>query len=1087
MINLKHLARGVAFSALTVAAAQSAFAQETTSGLRGYVTQSDGAPAARARVVVTDTRTGFMRSTTTTETGLFDVRNLNPGGPYTVEVSLPGQQSTRLEGVGLSLGADTDVNLQFSGAAVGEVILVTATRENTAEVAIGPSTTFNLAAIEDSPIINNDLKDLIRLDPRVYLDESFNDAIQCAGAHPRFNSLTVDGIGLNDGFGLNGNGYPTERMPFPIGAINNVSVELAPFDVQYGGFTACNINAVTKSGTNRFSGSAFYDYTDDGLRGDSLEGQTVFVPAFDNTRYGGSIGGPILPDRLFFFAAYEKFEGQNLFFRGPAGSGATNEIAGLSQAQFDRIRDISQRVYGYDPGGVPGSSPTEDEKYLLRLDWNINDRHRAALTYNYSMGLNLTESDSNQATQFEFSKHLYNRGAELKAYSGQFFSDWTDNFSTELRVAFNDVDFTQQCVDGGNVGEVQIRLGGTTVFLGCDDSRHANDLDYSTLNIKAAGTYTLGDHAITFGGETLEYDIFNLFVQHTEGEFIFSGSTATQAIDNFENGLASQVFYGNARGTNNPNDASATFKYRVNSAYIQDEFPVGDTVDVTLGVRYDWYTYENPPNFNQNFLNRNGFANNLTLDGEGVVQPRFGFTWDATRDIQVRGGAGLFAGGNPNVWVSNSYSNDGITNIQLDWRNPGTTSNPLIGNLLTGEFHTGDERGSGQSVNPRGALWGVPTRMFDAVANASANGGVNAIDPDFRPPSEWKFNLGFTWDLDLPGLLGQGYRVNADYLRSQSKDAADIVDISLAQIGRAPDGRPIYRRVDRSDPDCLVNPAATACSSRGFNNDLILTNSDGGHQDVWSTSIEKEYDWGLNWSLAYAYVNSEDRNSMTSSVAFSNWTSVAVSDINSRQLATSNYEIPHRVTGRVQFKRSFFGDFETKATLFGQAFQGRPFSFVYDSVSPDIFGDGNEGIHLIYVPRGPGAADDPLVTYGPSFDLNAFNAFINRYGLSRGAITGRNSNEGQWSNKFDLKLEQEFPIVAGFRGSGFIVIENIGNLINDDWGILYQSSFPQRTSVLDASIVSGRYQYNRFFDRAPERRDGNVSFWNIVVGAKVSF
>ncbi|MBI1340040.1 TonB-dependent receptor [bacterium] len=1087
MISIKHLAGGVALSAMSIASIQPAIAQETTSSLRGYVTLSDGAPATGATVVVTDTRTGFSRTVSTTETGAFDVRNLNPGGPYTVAVSAPNQQPTTLENVGLTLGNVTDVNLSFSGASTGAVILVTASRENTAEVAIGPSTSFNLSAIEDSPAINNDIKDIIRLDPRVYLDESFNDAIQCAGAHPRFNSLTVDGIGLNDGFGLNGNGYPTERMPFPIGAINNVSVELAPFDVQYGGFTACNINAVTKSGTNRFSGSAFYDYTDDSLRGDSLEGQTVFVPSFEDKRYGGTLGGPIIPDRLFFFAAYEKYEGSNLFFRGPAGSGATNEIAGLSQANFDRIRNIAQTVYGYDPGDVPASAPTTDEKYLLRFDWNINDRHRAAVTYNYSKGLNLTESDSNQATQFEFSKHLYNRGAELKAYSGQLFSDWTDNFSTELRVAFNDVDFTQACVDGGNVGEVQIRLGGATVYLGCDDSRHSNDLDYSTLNVKAAGTYRVGDHAITFGGEMLEFDIFNLFVQHTEGEFIFSGSSATAAIDNFQNGLASQVFYGNARGTNNPNDAAASFKYRINSAYIQDEFPVGDTVDVTLGVRYDWYTSDDRPNFNQNFFNRYGFGNNLTLDGEGIIQPRFGITWDATRDLKVRAGAGLFAGGNPNVWVSNSYSNDGITNIQLDWRNPGTSNNPLIGNLLTGEFHTGDERGANQTVNPRGALWGVPTRMFDTVANATANGGVNAIDPDFRPPSEWKFNIGATYDLDLPGIFGQGYRVNVDYLRSQSKDAADIVDISLAQVGSAPDGSPIYRRVDFSDPDCLAAPASTACSGRGFNNDLILTNSDGGFQNVWSASIDKDYDWGLNWSLAYAFVDSKDRNSMTSSVAFSNWTSAAVTDINNRELATSNYEIPHRFTGRLQFKRAFFGDYDTTATLFGQAFQGRPFSFVYDSVSPDLFGDGNEGIHLIYVPSGPGATDDPRVTYGPSFDLAAFSAFINRYGLSRGTTTGRNANEGQWSNKFDLKLEQEFPIFGGLSGAGFIVIENIGNLINDDWGILYQASFPQRTPVLDASIVNNRFQYNRFFDRAPESRDGNVSFWNVTVGARVKF
>ncbi len=403
MTNWKKLASGVAFAAVSASLTPAVYAQVTTSGVQGTVSKSDGAPAANATVTVVDTRTAFSRTVTTSDTGAFDVRNLNAGGPYTVSVKAQGEQSTEVTGVFLNLGSPTDVNLQFSGATGGDVIVITATQAGATPVAIGPASVFSLEDLQTEPAVNRDLKDIVRADPRIYLDETAggtagNDGIQCGGQSPRFNSLTVDGIGLNDGFGLNNNGYPTERMPFPFDAVSQVSVELAPFDVKYGGFTACNINAVSKSGTNQFHGSVFFDYTDDSLRGDSIEGRTVFVPKFEEKRYGGTFGGPIIPDTLFFFGAYEKFEGSNLFFRGPVGSGQPNIITGFTQADFASIVNIANTVYGIaDLGGMPTSNPTTDEKYLARFDWNINDRHRAAFTYNFNKGLNLTESDSTRS------------------------------------------------------------------------------------------------------------------------------------------------------------------------------------------------------------------------------------------------------------------------------------------------------------------------------------------------------------------------------------------------------------------------------------------------------------------------------------------------------------------------------------------------------------------------------------------------------------------------------------------------------------------------------------------------------------------
>lgn len=1056
MSLLKKLSYGAATVALFAAAPAAVYAQVTTTDIRGMVTDASGAPISGATVTVVHVPTATVTSTTTSASGSFSTRGLRAGGPYRVTASASGFQGSVVEDVYTTLGTPVSVGLTLN-AGSADTVTVIGTRTAVADVAVGPSAVFDFTDLQTSPAINRDLKDIIRTDPRIYLDESFNDSIQCAGAHPRFNSLTVDGIGLNDGFGLNGNGYPTERMPFPFDAIQQVSVELAPFDAQYGGFTACNINAVTRSGTNEVTGSVFFDYTDDTFQGND--------PApFDERRYGFSIGAPIIQDRLFIFATYERFEGVNQFFRGVAGSGAAVEVNGFTQADYDRIRTASQNLYQYDPGGTPSSTPAIDEKYLVRLDWNITDNHRASLTYNFNDALNRTQSDGDN-NEFEYENHLYNRGAELQAYSGQLVSDWTDNFSTEIRVSYNDVDFTQASSNGTDFGEVQIRHNGNTIYLGADDSRHSNDLQYSVFSFSASGNYAYQDHLISAGFERQTYDIFNLFVQHTEGEYRFD------SIADFEAGNVARVYYGNARGTNNPADAGATFTYDINTAYAQDEFQINPDLTITAGVRYEWYTSDDRPNANPNFLARNGYSNNETFDGRDLIQPRVGFAWDVNDRLSLRGGVGIFSGGNPNVWLSNSYSNDGITNIQLEYR----PSRNQIGNLFLEPF-TQDEGGQGRPI------WGVPTSMFNAVATGAANSTVNAIDPNFEIPSELKFAVGGTYELETPWFANDA-TIMVDILYSQARNAAAVVDATLEQIGNAPDGRPIYRRIDRSDPTCATNPAG--CTSRGFNNDLILTNAGGGSQFVFSGAIQHEFENNISWSLGYAYVDSRDNSSMTSSVAYSNWTSVATPDINNNPEATSNYEIPHRFTMRASWEHAFFGEFMTRASLFGQAFQSRPYSFAFDGGSTDMFGDGQDFVHLLYVPL----ANDPNVVYDPGFDLAGFNAFIDRYGLTRGQITERNSQEGQWNNRFDIRIDQEFRgVMPGHVGSAFITIENVGNLINEDWGVLTQAGFPQRQGVVDATINNnGQYVYRNFFNRNPESVVGSTSFWNVRLGVRYEF
>ena len=535
--------------ALTMGMAATASAQVTTSEVQGYVTNTNGNPIPGASVTLTNNATGLSRSLTTDSSGSFAARNLPVGGTYNVTVSSEGFQSKQVNEIALQIGGTSSLNFSLDGGSITDEIIVVAQRQVLADVAIGPNAVFSLETLENAPAINRDIKDIIRLDPRVYIDETFNDGIQCSGAHPRFNSFTIDGLSLNDNFGLNTNGYPTERIPYSFDAIEQVSVELAPVDVEYSSFTACSVNAVTKSGTNELHGKAFFDYGTSSLKGDQAGDLTVSNDGFEEKRYGFSVGLPVIKDRLFLFGAYEKQEGSDLF-----GSN-TPEGTGFTQAEFDEIINIATNQYGYVSGGLPTSIPNTDEKIIVKADLNISDSHRATATYLYNDGFSTSPSDSG-FNRLADGNHFYERGAKLESYAGSLYSDWTENLSTEFTANYIDLQNRQEPVAGVEFGEVQIRGNGprgTTVYLGADDSRQANELNYTLLTLKGAANLTVGDHTFKVGAEREEFDVFNLFVQETQGEWVFN------SVDDFRNGDFSDFRYENAAGSNDQNDAASSF------------------------------------------------------------------------------------------------------------------------------------------------------------------------------------------------------------------------------------------------------------------------------------------------------------------------------------------------------------------------------------------------------------------------------------------------------------------------------------------------------------------------------------------------
>jgi outer membrane receptor for ferrienterochelin and colicin len=998
----RNLTQCMALAALLIAIPVAGYAQETTGVVRGAVFTPEGDPAAGASVTVTDTRTNASRTSAAGADGTFRISGLAIGGPFEIRVASSDYKSALVTDVYTSLSEAATFSIMLEAGEVEEIV-VTASRDvAVANLAIGPSATFTIDQLEAAPAINRNITDVIRADPRIYVDESRGDinAVQCAGKNSRFNSLTVDGVRMNDSFGLNSNGYPTERMPFSYDAINQVAVEMAPFDVQYGGFSACNINAVTKSGQNDFFGSAFYDYTDDGLRGDKLEGDKIETGSYDEQRYGFSFGGPIIQDKLFFFVAYEKLDGANLFDRGAIGSGAVNEV-NVTQAELDEIVDIARNIYLYDPGQIPTSLDHEDEKFLAKVDWNINDNHRLAFTYTFNDGENFTESDS-ETTEFEFQNHLYERGAELNSYVGTLYSEWTDRFTTEFRASYIELDNRQIPVGGTDFGEIRVELPDVDVYLGADDSRHANKLDYDLSSFRLKGSYDLGNHVITAGFEYESLDIFNMFVQHTETEIRFDG------IDNFRNGFADAIYYNNAP-SNIPEDAAALWGYEVTTLFAQDEFQIGDRWTIVAGLRYDWYTTSDAPAENADFVADYGFSNSATLDGEGLVQPRIGFTFDWTADTTVRGGVGLYSGGNPNVWLSNNYSANNVLQFGQRGRSFGYTdgSRSLFDpDVVYEAIESGAPAGAG-------AGWGIPSELYDAVAQGVGdNFEINYLDPNFDLPSEWKFALGVTHV--FPGE----YVFTADYLYSRGENAAIVLRGDLEQVGTTADGYPQY--------DSVREPS------------FVLTNSDRNPvSQSFSLGLSKAFDNGFDFTVGYSYNDAEDAQPMTSSVAFSNYTNRAFFDPQEDVLSTSNYNIEHRFTFTTTWRKTLFERFPTVMSLYGSTNTGRPYSIAFD-----------------------GTIDPYGFTPFLDFATNVLEPGVER-----------NGERGSTWTKIDFRFDVGIPILSDAdRLAFFMVIDNLTNLLNDDWGILKQHAFPR-------TVAEG----------TAEPRIGDASRYEIRFGVKYDF
>ncbi len=1024
---------------------QPAVAQETTAQITGVVQSTDNTPIAGARVTITHVPTGSAQTVQTNAQGRFALSGLRPGGPYTISVAAEGFEPAAADNQFTRLAEPlaVDVTLQ---SALQEVVVAGTRRQD-----VGVSSRFDSEQIANLPTINRDIKDVVRADALASLDPANVFALSIAGQNNRFNSLTVDGVRQNDDFGLNNSGYATNRTPVALDAIDQLSLLVSPWDVQYSGFTGGSINVVTKSGTNQFSGSAYYYYGDDGLAGSRSEDRPITL-AFEEKTYGAALGGPIVKDRLFFFASYEQLTRTTPVDFGPAGAGFSSVVAPVTSALYEQLRTIAQQVYNFDPGEYRSSVPEEAERILVNLDWNVSDAHRVRVSFQRTEDFDTTgfttSATSAGVPRLQAPSFWYERGFKLDQAVAQLFSTWTDALSTELRIARKKVANRQEPLGGLAIGEFRVQgfngAPGPTgeVYFGPDGPRHNNVLNNETDQIRFRAQYLAGDHTLSAGIEWERLDVFNLFVNGSRGVFTFPSLAALQAR------TPSQLSYTNAI-TNNAADAAAQFAYSTTSLYLQDRWQVTPELLLSLGLRYERISSGDRPRVNSAFLGRYGFANNETYDGRDLLMPRVGFECEVAPRTTITGGVGLFGGGQPNVWLSNSYSNDGVTvaNVTIT---PTATSIPQAVRDAALNNATGQ----------------IPLAVQQYLATLQGTGTVNAVDPEFDLPSSWRYQFGVEQRADLP-WLGEDWNFSATVTYTDVVDAVLWKDLRLVQIGTLPDGRPRYG-FRATDP--------VTAPGRGLGTqDLLLTNTSDGKSMALTLEAEKAWETRagtFDLSIAYAYTDATDVSPATSSIAASNWNNVAVSDVNNPREAVSNYEIKHRFPLRLSWRKAFFGDYETAANLFVERRSGRPYSYVFASSSNAfaVFGDrqqqsggggGNGARQLFYVPR-----DQNDVVLAGSLTWAALDAFIVNEGLDRfrGQITPRNGFNSPWVTTADLQLRQELPgFWSGHKAVVTFDILNVANLLNKDWGRFEQVSFPFAVPVVQVTGVdpaTNRYIYS---------------------------
>lgn len=1050
----------------------SAHAQVTTSTINGTITDAmTKETLIGASVVARHLPTGTMYGAATNAKGNFIIQGLRPGGPYVIEVSYVGYQTIKLENITLSLGETETFNVKLRDDAQKlQDVVVTGKKGNSFNATrTGAATSFNRKAIENTPSVSRSLFDIAKLTPQA---SGGSGGTSFAGSSNKYNSFQIDGAVNNDVFGLSSsgtNGGATGTTPISLEAIEAVQVVIAPFDVRQGGFTGGGINAITKSGSNKFTGSVYdYFYNQDFIgttSGADVKERKKYDKQYNNT-LGFTLGGPIVKDKLFFFVNGEYVD-QSI----PSVHFLNDPKSGISVAEADRVVKKLAEL-GYNSPGYEGlEKKTRSYKALARLDWNINQAHRLTLRYSYVQGNSLSHSNSLNRLTFRDRAVQYN--SKTHSLVGELNSRFSSKLSNEFRIGYTRIRDNRQ--PNGRFPNVDIELRNNNfIQLGADAFAVANQLDQDIFALTNNLTLNAGNHTITLGTHNELFSMYNLFIRDNYGSYVYG------SLEDFE-----------SIGTANPaKPKSYNYSYSIESItgtkrwgprfkaaqlgfYIQDEWKANDRLRLTYGLRADMPWFLDQPGANDYFNNsaiakEYGVQNNRMPEARILWSPRVGFryTLDESRREIIRGGVGIFTGRIPFVWISNLFSNTGIeysrTRLlyQENKKDPKKTIDDFI-------------------KYPDFAFNTDPSNQFYDKNAKKPSSEVDMVAKDFRYPQVLRANLAF--ETTLPG----GVRATLEGMFTKNLNNLRYQNLMVKQNGKqmdngTADNRDLYDIIKTDD----TNP---------YTHLIYLSNTNKGYSYNLTAQLSKDFNFGLSASLAYTFGRSFAANDGNSSQAASGWNyNYAVNGGNADELGISSFDMRHRVVGNFSY-RVEYGAFATTVGLIYNGQSGSRFQLLYNGdVNSDGYGFGKYANDLLYMPT---SAEIAKMNFGSDAakaeaQRKEFDAYISsrpELDQYRGQVVPRNGLEMPFTHQFDLHFAQDFNFkVAGRKQTIQLNADviNLGNLLNRAWG---HSHYVQYGTVSLLGYNRGEYSFIK--PRNPEMYTMTDfdSRWRAQVGIKYIF
>lgn len=1016
----------------------------TSGGITGTVKAANGGVVPGARIIAIHIPTGTRFGANAKANGTFTINNVRVGGPYTIKATAVGYGESSLSGQFVKLGQNLKITMALSEKAVAtDEITVMAQKGVFGASRTGAQTNISKEQLNNFPTISRSFQDFAKFTPQVV---STGAGVSVAGRNNRYNNIQIDGSNYTDLFGLGSAGTPggqANTNPVSLDAIDEFQVLVAPFDVRQGRFTGAGVNAITRSGTNKFEGSAYWFTRSQSMISDltftrkNIVNNNLLDPGtkdttittkfnnFNELQTGVRLGGPIIQDKLFFFA--------NAEFTSRVQP--VDNIALTQNSKAKQIDSIAQLVsshltskYGYNAGQLTGFEITRPStKVFARLDWNIDEKNRLTFRNNYVSAYDDNYSTSVNSLRFSDRNYRFNNSQNSTVL--ELNSSLGDDMHNELIVGYTRIrdfrevttrPYTSVTINDPSMGS------GVGIQFGSEEFSNFNKLDQDVIEITNNFTMSLGDnHTLTIGTQNEIFSFRNLFIRDAYGTYTFN------SYNDFVAGNAARVTMSFPR-PGYPTDWGAEFTAMQLGAYIQDDIKVSDNFKVNVGLRVDVPVFPDAPSYNAKA--ENGFVNTASVtyaaNGNGSIKyandstrtlgwktsempkstllysPRLGFNWDVNGDqsLQVRGGAGIFTGRVPFVWISNHYGNTGVEIARLDMR---TNANNQV------KFDS--TIAANLSSNLKDTSKVVPTTELNLTGN------------DFKMPQTFRMNLGVDYKLpeDIILTLDGMYSKNLNEITYSDLNLGERRDTT--QFGSTlPGNRGVYGIYAGRNTTARYNSGVNT-----FTNVILLSNTDMGYSYNMSVQLQKSWKSGLDLMAAYTHSASYDINSGLSSQAVSQWRFNYIQDNpNTPTLSRSYFDIPHRLIASAAYRIELAPEVALKASLFYEGRSGQPFSYVYDG---DLNADGQTSNDLMYVPKDK---NDIALISGSARANDATYSALDRYitndeGLNaaRGTIIERNAAREPWNNRIDLRIAADIrnPFADGHNLEISLDIINLGS------------------------------------------------------------